>query len=123
MAGILIIIITGIGYVVYNQFYSPKSKAINKVKSSLLDPESAKFKEVTVKDDIVCGHVNAKNSFGGYVGTQYFIVKDDKIWMMSLRKMNKLINKNIKNTDLSELEKHIRQLDEIKKRLEKCDPS
>lgn len=47
-------------------------RAEEKVKERLKDPESARFRNETVREDrdetIVCGEVNAKNSFGGYTG-------------------------------------------------------
>lgn len=48
------------------------------VRSLLKDPGSAEFREVYFHrgdEDIpmVCGQVNSKNGFGGYVGYQYFI--------------------------------------------------
>jgi len=49
--------------------------------SKLKDPESARFRDVvrtvsseTGKTRIICGWVNAKNSFGGYVGFKPFYV-------------------------------------------------
>lgn len=61
--------------------------AKNAVKMGLLDPYSAQFESVAVgmldksvqpsKDNplrVVCGFVNAKNRFGGYVGRQPFSV-------------------------------------------------
>jgi hypothetical protein len=39
----------------------------------LKDPESAKFSDILVKGEMVCGQVNAKNSMGGYVGKRYWI--------------------------------------------------
>lgn len=40
----------------------------------LNDPDSAKFGKVVYRDPgIVCGYVNAKNGFGGYVGEKGFI--------------------------------------------------
>ncbi|MBE8587750.1 hypothetical protein [Xenorhabdus griffiniae] len=50
------------------------------VKASLKDPGSAKFKHVNlIQDsessiDVYCGQVNAKNSYGGYVGFKPFMV-------------------------------------------------
>ena len=42
----------------------------------LRDPDSAKFKAVTVAvvggDVIYCGQINAKNAYGGYVGYKWF---------------------------------------------------
>jgi hypothetical protein len=48
------------------------------LRSSLKDPDSARFGTMrAVKDAkgdvIVCGYVNAKNSFGGYTGDQPFL--------------------------------------------------
>lgn len=45
------------------------------VLNSLKDPDSAKFRDLRTSRDLwVCGEVNAKNSMGGYVGFQRFIV-------------------------------------------------
>ena len=49
------------------------------VQKDLKDPESARFGEIKAgfppgqNHPTVCGLVNAKNSFGGYVGMRYFI--------------------------------------------------
>jgi hypothetical protein len=50
----------------------------NGVRSSLKDPESARIRALAASqtsDGVihVCGMVNARNSFGGYVGDQPFI--------------------------------------------------
>lgn len=47
------------------------------VRANLKDPESARFESLTAVKDaagdtIVCGMVNAKNSYGGYTGKQQF---------------------------------------------------
>jgi len=49
------------------------------VLSVLKDPESARFYNVQAFNDntIVCGYVNAKNSYGGYTGKQVFLVSFD----------------------------------------------
>lgn len=54
------------------------------ISNNMRDPDSAKFsdskfyeKNGSSKDDLsgyVCGHVNGKNSFGGYTGNTRFIV-------------------------------------------------
>lgn len=48
-----------------------------RVTAKLKDPESAQFRDVYVSNSfgipLVCGEVNAKNSFGGYTGYQRFI--------------------------------------------------
>lgn len=46
------------------------------VSNSLKDPDSAKFRSVKVKWGNVCGEVNAKNSYGGYVGYRRFYAID-----------------------------------------------
>jgi hypothetical protein len=63
--------------------YKLSSEQIAKIKSviseGLKDPESAKFPDpfVATKEGnniTVCGYVNAKNSYGGYVGKKPFYV-------------------------------------------------
>lgn len=45
------------------------------VRAELKDPDSAEFRWPIPKDkNIYCGWVNAKNSFGGYIGFQPFAV-------------------------------------------------
>lgn len=46
------------------------------IKRQLKDPESARFRWVayTGLDELYCGFVNAKNSYGGYVGFKPFAV-------------------------------------------------
>ncbi|MER9665557.1 hypothetical protein [Mesorhizobium sp. M0203] len=62
--------------------YEMSSSTIDAVQSAILtvlkDPDSAKFGEVgaAVASDgsvVVCGNVNAKNSFGGYIGQMPFV--------------------------------------------------
>jgi len=53
-------------------------RAKDEVKKRLKDPDSAKFGKVYVHQTqknvwIVCGFVNAKNSFGGYTGEKQFV--------------------------------------------------
>lgn len=58
-----------------------KASAITKAKSiiadSLKDPNSAQFRNVRVvpyeEGAVICGEVNAKNSYGGYVGFEAFV--------------------------------------------------
>ncbi|WP_303749524.1 hypothetical protein [Stenotrophomonas pigmentata] len=49
------------------------------IAQKLKDPEAARFRGVRFNPDtgIACGQVNMKNGFGGYVGYQDFIVRDD----------------------------------------------
>ncbi len=48
----------------------------------LKDPSSAQFRDLyTISrgmgDDIICGEINAKNSYGAYVGFRKFYVRSD----------------------------------------------
>jgi len=49
--------------------------AKSSVTESLRDPESARFRDVrrNTANGAVCGYVNAKNAYGGYVGESPFI--------------------------------------------------
>ena len=50
-------------------------KAKNAVKHELKDPDSAQFRNVHIKrgfEGVVQGEVNAKNSYGGYIGFDKF---------------------------------------------------
>ena len=38
----------------------------------LIDPSSAQFRDLKVRDDVVCGEINAKNRMGAYVGFKRF---------------------------------------------------
>ena len=50
------------------------------IKSRLKDPDSAKFGNVWVKNGIVCGSVNSKNSYGGYSGFKSFVGRGDAVF-------------------------------------------
>jgi hypothetical protein len=71
-----------------------KSKAV--ITDGLLDPESAQFSKLVValnnndvngNAEVLCGYVNAKNSYGGYTGRKMFYVHwsddsaDPKVWI------------------------------------------
>lgn len=47
--------------------------AENAVKTRLKDPKSAEILGMVVFDNVVCGSVNSKNSFGGYTGETLFM--------------------------------------------------
>ncbi|MBD3787212.1 MAG: hypothetical protein IE922_09615 [Sphingomonadales bacterium] len=54
---------------------------IASVTKQLIDPSSAEFTEIAVATSaeaqtVVCGLVNAKNSFGGYVGRTIFVARE-----------------------------------------------
>lgn len=48
----------------------------------LKDPESARFRDITVRNfqggKVICGEMNAKNSYGGYVGFKRFMASHRK---------------------------------------------
>jgi hypothetical protein len=50
------------------------------VLGTLVDPDSARFSDVKVKGNIVCGWVNAKTSHGGYGGK--------RLWIYTLERKN-----------------------------------
>lgn len=53
------------------------ASAQDAAKKTLKDPDSAKFKNIRMMDydggKILCGEINAKNSYGGYVGYKRFV--------------------------------------------------
>lgn len=60
-----------------------KRKAMEKIRSQLVDPSSAEFRNLRVVKgrkgiDMVCGEVNAKNKLGGYVGFKDFYFEDEE---------------------------------------------
>jgi hypothetical protein len=69
------------------------AQAHERVKDSLKDPDSAKFKsDFAGKDGAVCGFVNAKNSYGGYGGfvryiatPEHVVMDGDESWKMDSR--------------------------------------
>lgn len=56
------------------------SNAKASITKSLKDPDSANFRNVFTIDGInVCGEINSKNSYGGYVGFTRFVVIAEKV--------------------------------------------
>lgn len=52
------------------------------VKAKLKDPESAEWRDLTYDGrDNVCGYVNSRNSFGGYVGFRRFRYLLGMVWI------------------------------------------
>lgn len=66
------ILVAGLGSAYW--FWWPIHRAESMVLKRLIDPDSAKFDEVTVNRSTgaVCGFVNSKNKFGGYTGNTLF---------------------------------------------------
>jgi hypothetical protein len=52
-----------------------EAKARNAVARILIDPSSAQFRSVQVRNNAVCGEVNGKNRMGAYVGFVRFYVE------------------------------------------------
>ena len=61
-----------------DQIYDPSiAEAKTNIKLNLKDPDSAIFRNhIDTRQKIVCGEVNAKNSFGGFIGYRSFIYKE-----------------------------------------------
>ena len=64
---VMILLLSGCGH---------RAEVENQVRGALKDPDSAKFGNISMDDSgkVACGLVNSKNSFGGYVGDQSFMV-------------------------------------------------
>ena len=51
-----------------------EGKAKRAVTELLIDPSSAEFRNVSVRENAVCGELNAKNKMGAFVGFSRFVV-------------------------------------------------
>jgi hypothetical protein len=61
------------------------------VRSGAFDPEAMRFRNMASRTTptgfhVVCGEVNGKNRMGGYTGYQPFVLRDDRIEMLSNEK-------------------------------------
>lgn len=85
-----------------DQKAAAQSKFVEKAKSSvaekMLDPSSVQFRNLTYVDSalrkegdpirhVLCGEINAKNSFGGYIGFKLFFVDAGSNYPDSLNSM------------------------------------
>tara|TARA_B100001123_G_C15074061_1_gene932821 strand:+ start:150 stop:518 length:369 start_codon:yes stop_codon:yes gene_type:complete len=71
---ILLIATAGIGCAVYYvKVKRPDEEMRAAVSSHFKDPESAKFRIIKKTRQIICGEVNAKNSYGAYEGYKRFV--------------------------------------------------
>lgn len=66
------------------------------VRSTLKDPESARFSDDPIqyqgeRGTLTCGQVNAKNSFGGYVGDRWYIHYQDHVAISASEEQNSLV--------------------------------
>lgn len=55
-----------------------KNETQNIVKNSLKDPNSAEFRNINKS----CGEVNAKNSYGGYIGFERFYISNNSVFFL-----------------------------------------
>lgn len=75
-----------------NAYTDAVDAAKSHVEADLFDPGSAKFRAIKpshLTDHapfVICGQVNAKNRFGGYVGFKRFVYKEDlqQTWVESV---------------------------------------
>lgn len=66
----------------YQREHVPTEAAKETLRRTLKDPGSAVFRDVWFHSPTgaTCGHVNAKNSMGGYVGFgRFFVTKDGEV--------------------------------------------
>lgn len=66
---------------------SPDQEKADTIKAAILsnlkDPESAKFSNMRLWLVVLCGEVNAKNSFGGYTGADKFYASENSVTLRS----------------------------------------
>lgn len=55
------------------------SNAKRLVGQQMKDPSSTQYRNIVERNNIVCGEVNAKNSYGAYAGFRRFIVDKDVV--------------------------------------------
>lgn len=67
------------------------AKLKEKIANTLRDPMSAQFRnlQVTASKSALCGEINAKNAFGGYVGFRRFVASDDESAIEGERKADR----------------------------------
>jgi len=58
----------------------------NAATHDLRDPDSAKFRDIRVRGDNVCGEINAKNGFGAYIGYRpfYAVHRKEGSWLTAV---------------------------------------
>lgn len=83
-------------YLKSNSAASAIEDAKRTVRDKLKDPDSAQFRKVRLVDHdggkIVCGQVNGKNSFGGYVGYKSFASSPTRATIQSADTTYSLVN-------------------------------
>lgn len=76
---VVVLALAAASYFVWKAWFSPAAKLTAQVRSTLTDPDSARFESVRInpQSGVACGSVNAKNKLGGYVGSVRFMVSSD----------------------------------------------
>ncbi len=79
------------------------------VSPHLKDPSSARYRNITYRTrnglPVLCGEVNARNSFGGYTGFEFFIAIGNVV-QIGGRDMHGLWNEFCVKTDADDAKKH-----------------
>jgi len=78
-----------------------EKKAIQDVKNIMKDPESTQFRNLkeiknTIGKNTICGEVNSKNSYGGYIGFMPFSYSDEGISIINFNDKSYRTNLQIK---------------------------
>ncbi|MDC5702924.1 hypothetical protein OFN14_18270, partial [Acinetobacter baumannii] len=68
-------------------------KAQNDIKQLMKDPDSTKFRNVreitnTLGNKVLCGQINSKNSYGGYVGFMDFSYSNEGLNIIDMNSRN-----------------------------------
>ena len=72
------VILAGAAFAAWH-YFGPIAQAHAAVRDSLVDPQSAQFRnDRNGKGTAICGEVNARNQMGGYVGFQRYVWIEDR---------------------------------------------
>lgn len=71
---VMVLVLVALGGAAYWMSGAKQREAMDLVRASLRDPDSAKFRGVRQSGSGICGEVNAKNAYGGMVGYEKFFV-------------------------------------------------
>ena len=114
------IFVTFLGVGATGWFLMPIYSIEKNVKKNLIDPESARFTNITFHRDTGagCGVVNSKNKMGGYAGeTEFISFSDNRVIFNSLGDASKKLEYckgiNSSYSKLECLEKAKNEVDEI----------
>ncbi len=79
IAGLALAMSGGVFIYLWEARFAPEARVMERVRSSLIDPESARFEDVRAYPALNsgCGFVNAKNRMGGYTGRRQFVALPD----------------------------------------------